>query len=271
MWKSLKPAIICLLCALPATAPGAAIHVGLRSYWALDGNGNDTAALLTGNTSTVADNLTVAGTGASIVGTGGRFGGSGSFQRATGTDGRLAATNSSDLNRGGADLTMSLWVQFEDQDTSWQAILSKGEGSNYRLAAGSGGGNNAAYAGGAGDIIGTSDIQNGGWHHIVATTTNGGGVFVYVNGVLEVSNAGANANIASTTTELWVGNNPNAASRMWDGRIDDIGLWDRALSLSEVQEIYNAGISGNSLAAIPEPSAALLAGLGSLLLLRRRR
>ncbi|MCG8586647.1 MAG: LamG domain-containing protein, partial [Pirellulales bacterium] len=182
-----------------------------------------------------------------------------------------------DVNRGGKRVSISLWAQFEDDDAQWQAMLSKGESDNYRVAVdGTPGPQNAAgYAGGAPDIIGTTNIQDTGWHHIVATTVNGGGVTLYVDGALQASGAGP-ATIASETFELWIGNNPEQAARMWDGLIDDVAIWDRALNLTEVQVIHNAGLAGTSLGeiAIPEPSTFALFALGLVGLLglgRRRR
>jgi len=58
---------------------------------------------------------------------------------------------------------------------------------------------------------------------------------------------------------------------MFDGMIDDVGMWDRVLTQAEVSQIYNAGQSGISLGAIPEPASALLGFLGLAMMFRRRR
>jgi hypothetical protein len=264
----------------PVPTNAAAIHSGLLSYWTLDGNGSDTASSLSGSTGTVADTVTAGGTAsaAQIVGTGGLFGGSGLFERTTATDGRLAATNSADLDRGGADISISLWAQYDNNDVAWMAMISKGEGSNYRVAVSSlsgSTGSEAAYAGGTGDIDGTTNVQDTNWHHIVATTTNGGGVALYVNGALEATGPGP-ATLATSTNALWIGNNPQQSARMWDGRVDDVAIWDRVLDADDVSLIHSQGLLGNSLGAItiPEPSTLALASLGLLGLIgygRRRK
>lgn len=231
---------------------------GLLNYWPLDGSGQDTAGTYPRSTSTVADDLVPGGAAgsASITAADGLFGGSGLFQRSTGTDGRLAAAQSDDVNAAGESLSISVWVQFENDDTGWQAILGKGEGANYRVAVENGGGDPqhaAGYAGGTGDAWDNNgvNIQDGAWHHIVATTTNGGGTEVYVDGSLEATSVGpANIQDVSPGNELWIGNNAGASGRMWDGRIDDVAMWDRVLSAAEVSEIYNAGTGGTPLALL---------------------
>lgn len=269
-----------LLLAGTTGANAALIHTGLLNYWSLDGNGSDTAGSFAEATGTGADDVAPGGTAgaASIDAAGGLFGGSGVFQRGVGTDGRLAAANSADVNAAGESLSVSLWVQFDTVDTGWQAILGRGEGANYRIAVENGGGepNDAAgYAGGLGDAWDNNgvNVQDGSWHHIVATTVNGGNTSVYVDGLLEATSVGA-ANIQDVSGfngETWIGNNPGSTSRMWDGRIDDVAMWDRALTADDVQQIYNAGLAGVSLAQIPEPSVGLLSLLSLSALLRRRR
>lgn len=241
----------------PATIQ-AQLSNGLLNYWPLDNNGSDTAGIYPGATGTIADDVTPAGAAgaASITSSDGLFGGSGLFQRATGTDGRLAAAQSADVNAAGENLSISLWVQFENDDTGWQAILGKGEGANYRVAVENGGGEPqyaAGYAGGTGDAWNNNgvNIQDGSWHHILATTNNGGATQVYVDGALEASSGGpATIQDVSPGNEMWIGNNPGAAGRMWDGRIDDVAMWDRVLSAAEVAAIYDAGIAGDALSTL---------------------
>ena len=51
--------------------------------------------------------------------------------------------------------------------------------------------------------------------------------------------------------------------------MDDLAFWDETLTDAQIQTIFTNGTNGISV--IPEPSAALLGGLGLLALLRRRR
>lgn len=268
-----------------ASAQAATIHTGLLNYWALDGNGDDTASSFTEGTSAVADNMNVGGTAgaATILSSGGLFGGAADFERSTANDGYLAAANSADLNFEGENISTSLWVNFDDNASgNWQAILIKGEGSNYRISTNrrSPGSSQASAAFGAGDVNSGVGILTGNWHHIAITADAGAPVQVYVDGAL--AGTGGNSSIVDEANaneplngggELWIGNNTQNPDRMWDGLIDDVAQWDRSLTADEVQTIYNEGLTGTSLGniGVPEPSSSLLLGLSSLAFAIRRR
>jgi hypothetical protein len=53
--------------------------------------------------------------------------------------------------------------------------------------------------------------------------------------------------IAVSTNHLNIGRDPsnvNDSTRYWNGLIDEIDIFNRALSASEIQAIYNAGSAG---------------------------
>jgi hypothetical protein len=69
---------------------------------------------------------------------------------------------------------------------------------------------------------------------------------IYIDGV-EIATGGA-PNLSDTsngglTTDLFIGANPNAPNREWNGQIDDLAIWGRGLTQEEVTEIYEAGVS----------------------------
>ena len=51
---------------------------------------------------------------------------------------------------------------------------------------------------------------------------------------------------------MQIGDNPDSATREWEGHIDDVAVWDRALSNDEIASIYNGG-DGNSIAFLLNP------------------
>ncbi len=201
-----------------------------------------------------------------------------------GVDSYIAVPDSVDINKEGQDLSISAWFQVDAFDTSWQALLAKGEGSNYRIAR-QGDTNFMAYAGGARDIrpdpapaASPTNPGDGLWHNVVATTTNGGGVSLWVDGAL-VEDAGNVDQVAAITNtnstdppELWIGNNPGSPGREWEGGIDEVAIWGRVLSEGEIASIWNGG-DGASIPqlAIPEPASGLLMAMGMLGLLAAGR
>jgi nitrogen fixation protein FixH len=88
---------------------------------------------------------------------------------------------------------------------------------------------------------GTTSVQTNTWYH-VAMTYDGGYLKLYVNGNQDGSLA--------VSGPILVANNPfrigSGGPGPWNfsGRVDELSLYDRALSVAEIQEIYNAGDSG---------------------------
>ncbi len=82
------------------------------------------------------------------------------------------------------------------------------------------------------------------WYH-VAMTYDGANLRLYVNGVLDGSTA-ATGSIISTTQPLRIGGGaPSGQLQNYlNGRLDEVSLYDRALSPNEIAAIYNAGTAG---------------------------
>ena len=92
-------------------------------------------------------------------------------------------------------------------------------------------------------IVGPAVVQ-GEWAHVVGTY-DGTDMKLYVNGVLAgtVLNAPYDPNVL---VALWIGAGGTeagagqAGSFLWEGQVDEVALYDRALTLSEVQAHYTA-------------------------------
>ncbi|MFD0892933.1 LamG domain-containing protein [Luteolibacter ambystomatis] len=113
------------------------------------------------------------------------------------------------------------------------------------------------------------NVSTNSWHQVVQTVTPNGAnstVTVYIDGTLFGSYTTNNGQ--PSFTDINIGNARDGQSRAWDGMIDEVAIYNRTLTQSDVTELRNLGLAG---LAVPEPSAAILGGLGSLLLLRRRR
>ncbi len=262
---------------------GASIHTGLLNYWNFDGNANDTAGTFAEANSATVNNGTVNGSVTYVAGQSTGFGQAGNFPGGTGNsvtvpDPGAAGAFVNDIDRTGADLTISIWYRLGNIDNGWQAPIAHGEGPDYRIADRDGsnpleiawaGGGNGSDIFSTGASLGSRPGGDGNWHHVVATTA-GSSTALYVDGVLR-STGGTGTIQDNGSNQLCIGCNPDAGNRVWNGQIDDIGMWNRALSLAEVQEIYNAGLAGTSLGAIPEPGTGALAAVAGLMLVLRRR
>lgn len=91
---------------------------------------------------------------------------------------------------------------------------------------------------------------NDAWTHLAATWNNAGDkkIRIYLDGAevaYTTQTAGVGTPTSDTGSDLFLGNNSNDPGvRGLNGKQTDVGLFSRALSLSEIQEIRNYGLTG---------------------------
>ena len=104
---------------------------------------------------------------------------------------------------------------------------------------------------------GNNTINDGNFHHVVVVWDRSGNAYLYIDGVendtLDIS-AGSSDNISGASIKLGQANGTylNAVSI-----INSVSIWNTALSLSQVQELYN---SGSPLVATSHSQSASLIG-----------
>ncbi len=82
------------------------------------------------------------------------------------------------------------------------------------------------------------------WHHLVITYLKDGSVHywrVYINGVGGMMGTNNPLYLSKNTIGSHFGRQQAVYDNSYNGSIDEVGMWDRALSLSEIQELYNNG------------------------------
>jgi len=88
----------------------------------------------------------------------------------------------------------------------------------------------------------TVTLTIGTWYFISATWDTGGTMTLYLNGSSVATNTSTGTYSLSMTPRLTIGT-------WWDsplsgtlkGKVDEVGIWSRALSSSEITELYNSG------------------------------
>jgi hypothetical protein len=118
-------------------------------------------------------------------------------------------------------------------------------------------------------------ISTSQWTH-VAGTWDGSVNRIYVNGsevlISGTENSGSGWLTESTIGRLFPG---GGGAYHFDGRIDDVGIWNETLDSDQIGIIYANGLNGLDLAfvapPVPEPSCALLLALGMIPVARRAR
>jgi len=88
----------------------------------------------------------------------------------------------------------------------------------------------------------TSSLEPGVFHHVVGTYDQDNGLHIYFDGKLDDGDGSAGAKagaIDETPNEgIVIGHNYGLAGRFWDGDIDEVVIYNRALSADEVAELF---------------------------------
>ena len=97
-----------------------------------------------------------------------------------------------------------------------------------------------------------NSVMVGGWMHVVVTYDGLSNPVFYVNGGIEANNGGGvPAGLPTNTTDLTIGaQDATNPSGYFDGTIDDVRIYDRALSAEEIEQMYSVGLAGGE---YPDP------------------
>ncbi len=138
-------------------------------------------------------------------------------------------------------ITLAAWIKVNSFDIGWQAIVTKGDGAWRLQRAGFGDTIEFACTGllvnGGPWIFGNTPVNDSRWHH-VAGVYDGSKLYLYVDGMLDVSKV-ATGTINTNDYPVYIGDNAEFLTRpYWNGRIDDVRIYERALSAGEIRGLY---------------------------------
>jgi PKD repeat protein len=174
--------------------------------------------------------------GASWV-TSGRFGNALQFNGSSMVT--VADSASLDLTTG---MTLEAWVYPTALSATWTDIIYKDPDAYFLM-----GSTPQAQAPDLGGTFGQNVYGNAlplnSWSHI-AGTYDGATMKFYVNVVLVGSRA-QTGSISTTTGQLSIGGDPSSG-QYWQGRIDEVRIYNRALSQTEVHNDMNVPVSGTA-------------------------
>src|SRR6266850_888276 len=141
-------------------------------------------------------------------------------------------------------MTLEAWVYPTVAPAGWRAVLAKNT-DRYYLMASSDQGNRPVVGGtwtaGNQNTVGPSVLAVNTWTHLAATF-DGATVRLYVNGVQVASQAQTTALTTSTGT-LQIGGDAYTGENI-AGRIDEVRIYNRALSAAEIQGDMNTAVGG---------------------------
>jgi len=213
---------------------------GLVGYWPFCGNANDDSG--NGNNGTV--------NGATL--TTDRFGNSNSAYSFNGTSNFIEVPDNNLLDVSN-NFTISLWMKISDYAVALSSdpqstVLSKpkpGFSTGYCISAYYNLNNNKFSFNG---VINSTQIYQTSnsapplntWINVIYTY-DGASSKLYKNGVLE-SSSNVVYSLLNSTSSLFFGkefDNASTSKRYFKGLIDDIGIWNRALTTQEVTQLFN--------------------------------
>ena len=113
----------------------------------------------------------------------------------------------------------------------------------------------------AGYHYGTTKVNDDEWHHVAGVLEDDGSpdiaeVRLYVDGVRDADNADLADEPINTieAMDVTIGQNPHSlGTRSYDGLLDEIRVYDRALTQAEIQAVMNQGGQGFPVARAPSP------------------
>ncbi|MFW0837853.1 MAG: DUF2341 domain-containing protein [Candidatus Komeilibacteria bacterium] len=138
--------------------------------------------------------------------------------------------------------TISFWMDWDNYGTDTIDFIGESEDSSKVMVhTGGGSGINGIRFHFASSASGfdTIGIIGSGWNHYLVTYDNGS-IKIYKNGVLENS---ATVTDESATISSWdIGRRSNSDGYHFNGSLDDIRIYNYALTDKQVKEVYNQGL-----------------------------
>ncbi|PYK96823.1 MAG: hypothetical protein DME19_18415, partial [Verrucomicrobia bacterium] len=207
-----------------------ALLSGQVAWWPANGNAND---LIGANHGTLRNGATFSG---GEVDQAFKFNGLGQFVEVPDSDLWAFGTN---------DFTVELWAEFDSVGNMALIASDEGGGSRNKWILFSTGGGlifhiNSPTLGARDAVQAPFSPAAGVWYHL-AVTRRGSSYTIFIDGDPAGTATDSNA-IPDAAASLTIG---GAEGQFYlNGSIDEVGIYSRALTASEVQSIYNAGAVG---------------------------
>jgi hypothetical protein len=211
-----------------------------------------------------------------------RFGNEDSAYGFDGIDDYIEVANTNNLLSLNGHWTISVWVKpnsnctdFRNGPIIYKVAENNTDNDNYTVAWGSSQYSstpNKFLAGleqASNDVdhqVISSNYSSSNWYHIVGIY-DGGNISIFVDGFIENSLLIGSVEPYTGSAPLRIGNLQNSSGHgagtlytgAFDGVIDDVAIYNRALDATEVLELY----------LIPEPCTLLLLAVGGMLIRRK--
>lgn len=182
-----------------------------------------------------------------------RFGNPNSAMSFDGVDDYVSTANN--FLQSASVFSISLWIRFGESTDDvmtilgcenslserWSLYVNSPNTDKERIAFGSSENGSWGYWGHTNGDDGDDFISDQLWHHVVLSfAEDGGGVFILDGDSVTTYSDNKNS-LSSVEEEVWVGANKRAQSFFLDGLLDDIQIYNRALTEDEITTLYKSG------------------------------
>jgi beta-glucosidase len=138
-------------------------------------------------------------------------------------------------------ITVAAWVNITAVPGDWRTIIAKGD-TAWRLSTSQS--QRTFHFAICGPpwvnlVDGKIEVPAGEWHHVCGTY-DGGIIRLYVDGVLD-STKSSTEGVPTNTYNVYIGENAEATGRYWDGLIDDVAIFNHALTTAQLIQLMDRG------------------------------
>jgi hypothetical protein len=212
------------------------VDTSLKGYWSLDGHATNWTSGTTGTTADLSSynntgTLTNMNRATSPV-----IGNLGQGVLLDGTDDYVAFPASTNTAFNTASRSASIWMKTTGAAGGDRYAFSAGNGSPNRYYIGTNGLGLQSTVGDGSDM--SSSVLNANeWYHVVVTY-EAGVAKTYLNGVLDSQVSVTLSGVG----EVNIGSYMDGSGNFFSGSVDDVRIYDRSLSLSEITDLYQTGV-----------------------------
>lgn len=266
--RSIPLALLALtLVGVGGSTARAGLQTGLVAYYQMNGNGLDSS-----------------GNGLNLSLVGNPSFGAGLYGQALSLNNDQAqyATRPGDdpaFDFGSGNFAIQVWVNFNQFGGREQTLIEKfsGDGGPGWTLTTPGGDSIQFYTSGLPSLQAPVSIAAGTWNQMIVDR-DGSTLSIYLDGSLLASEDVGGSSIIPSSNPLLIGRRDAQDGRDFavDGRLDEIAIWDRSLTTSEIASLWNGGNGMIIATGVPEPSSIVtgvvgLALAGGFVARQRRR
>ncbi len=210
---------------------------GLVGYWNLDEGTGTTALDLSGN-----------GNGGTLVNgptwVNGQISGALSFN-GTNNYTNVGSPSNGSLDFGTGDFTLSAWINLPTTPAANEWVFAKGGsgtvGYNIYISTSNKFNCSIQATGGSNQSLsGNTTLAVGSFKYVACVFSRANGIYGYLDGVFNASTTYASGNTNSVTNSSNFRIGSYSSGNYFSGLIDDVRVYNRALSAAEIQALYNA-------------------------------